>query len=157
MKRQFYAPYLRDQVDYGYLDRLPEEERVWLGVVTEDYRLKNEIQLHPDEQLRAAAARTKFVRAHECPLVFGVHRRPASIDEVCEQSEDEVGGGEARRAEARVLAGSVGIGPSRVEERRELHRGPDDRGARQEPSVGTCEIVLFGMVHPRELARTWTT
>ena len=89
--------------------------------------------------------------------MFGVHRRPASIDEVCEQSEDEVGGGEARRAEARVLAGSVGIGPSRVEERRELHRGPDDRGARQEPSVGTCEIVLFGMVHPRELARTWTT
>src|SRR2546427_9059854 len=52
--------------------------------------------LHPDEQLRAAAARTKFVRAHECPLVFGVHRRPASIDEVCEQSEDEVGGGDRK-------------------------------------------------------------
>lgn len=109
LKRQFYAEYLREFVDYDYAEELPEEARVWLAAFTEEYyrgfRLKRETQLHRVEELRAATARAKLVREHEEPLAFGVHRGP-SIEEMVQRSEESKGSGESVRVQLRLLAGS---------------------------------------------------
>jgi hypothetical protein len=77
LNRRFYAPHVRELVDYDYDAALPEEARVWLAAFTEEHyrgwRLKSEQQLLGLPALRAADAdrkRTGRARKTAEPVVI---------------------------------------------------------------------------------------
>ncbi len=93
-----YPAYLRDRVDYDYIDRLSAEERTWLAAFTEEWlkgwSLKSETQVLPIEARREVwAARRRAQRAgqHEAQLHHAnmVHEalreQPPSASEVEDQ------------------------------------------------------------------------
>jgi len=109
LRREFYPAYFGELVDYDYDDDLPEEARQLLAAFTEEHykgwRLRNETQLHPVEQLREAAAHAKLVREHRDPLALGpsIEGQAAQGD----QGADGTGGADRDgRLQLRLLAGS---------------------------------------------------
>lgn len=146
LQKRFYPEFQRDLVDFDYLKRLSESERVWLAAFTEEHyrgwRLKSEEQVHSLEQLRAAdAARKVLQRGYQGlekqveresmdeQFAFGVTRTDGSrgreqLESQAAMSEDElVGMLDRKRAQERGSSdgdgerGANDDGPPGVRER----------------------------------------
>ena len=107
LRRGVYPAYLRDQVDYDYVQKLSDEERIWLAAFTEEYlkgwKLKSETQVLPVELARRAWAEQRRVRQHQDPLLFGQQREELARETLRETTsgagsiEDEIIGAIDRR------------------------------------------------------------
>ncbi len=113
LRRATYPAFLRGEVDQDYVERLSQSDREFLSAFMEEHvkgwRLRAERQVLPVEAIRESAARAKRVREHMDPAAFGSLRGP-SVEEMVSRDPDGEGSSEQRqRAEAVLLAGSMGI------------------------------------------------
>src|SRR5438876_5924172 len=89
--RGVYPPYLRDQVDYDYVEKLSDDEKQWLAAFTEEYLkgwwVKAETQVHPVELLRQSNAAHQRLRRHQEPLAFAGVRDKIANELLLEEAE----------------------------------------------------------------------
>ena len=115
LSRGVYPAYLRDQVDYDYVDKLSDTERQWLAAFTEEYLrgwwVKAETQVHPVDLLRQSNAAHQRLRRHQDPLAFASVRDDIAHELLREEAEKPSRG----HAEDQIVAA--------IDQRRRRERG----------------------------------